>query len=41
MSYSTFIDALKKKNVGLDRKTLSGLAENHPDIFKKVVESVK
>ncbi|MEX0933248.1 MAG: 50S ribosomal protein L20 [Candidatus Paceibacterota bacterium] len=41
LSYSRFIDALKKKNVALDRKTLSGFAENHPDIFKKVVDSVK
>ena len=41
LSYSKFIDALKKKNVALDRKTLSGFAENHPDIFKKVVDSVK
>lgn len=41
MSYSTFIDALNKKNVGLDRKILADLAENNPDVFKKVVESVK
>lgn len=41
MSYSTFIDALNKKNVGLDRKILAELAENNPDVFKKVVESVK
>lgn len=41
LSYSKFIDALKKKNVALDRKTLSNFAENYPDIFKKVVDSVK
>lgn len=41
LSYSKFIDALKKKNVALDRKILSNLAENYPDIFKKVVDSVK
>jgi large subunit ribosomal protein L20 len=41
LSYSRFIDALKKKNVTLDRKTLSNLAENYPDIFKHVVASVK
>lgn len=41
MSYSTFIHALKEKNITLDRKTLSGFAENNPEIFKKIVESVK
>jgi large subunit ribosomal protein L20 len=41
LSYSKFIDALKKKNVTLDRKTLSNFAENYPDIFKRVVDSVK
>jgi large subunit ribosomal protein L20 len=41
LSYSRFIDALKKKNVALDRKTLSNFAEHHPDIFRHVVDSVK
>lgn len=41
MSYSKFINALKKKNVTLDRKILADLAKNEPKIFKKVVESVK
>lgn len=41
LSYSRFIDALKKKNVELDRKILADLAENEPAIFKEVVESVK
>ncbi|MEA4910852.1 50S ribosomal protein L20 [bioreactor metagenome] len=40
-TYSKFIDALKKKNIGLDRKILADLAENHPEVFQKVVESVK
>src|SRR3989344_1459028 len=40
MSYSTFIDALKKHNVTLDRKVLSELARTKPDIFKKIVAEV-
>jgi len=40
-SYSKFIGAAKKKGLALDRKILAHLAEFKPDIFKKVVESVK
>ena len=39
--YSKFMDALKKKKIGLNRKVLSELASSNPDIFKKIVESVK
>lgn len=41
LSYSRFIDLLKKANVVLDRKVLADLAENHPTIFSKVVSTVK
>ncbi len=41
MSYSRFINALKKKKVALDRKILADLAEHEPEIFKKVVTFVK
>ncbi len=41
ISYSKFIGALKKANIGLDRKILSGLADSHPEIFKKIVEKTK
>jgi large subunit ribosomal protein L20 len=41
MNYNKFINALKKKNVGLDRKILADLAQNEPKIFKKIVEFVK
>ena len=41
MSYSKLIDALKKKNVLLDRKILSDFAENHPATFGRVLENVK
>ena len=41
LSYSKFIPMLKKANIALDRKILAGLAENHPEVFKKVIASVK
>jgi large subunit ribosomal protein L20 len=41
LNYSKFIDALKKKNVELDRKILADLAEHEPDAFKKIVEAIK
>ena len=41
MSYSRFIDSLKKKSIMLDRKILSDFAEHHPKTFAKVMEAVK
>lgn len=41
MSYSTFIAALKKKNVGLDRRVLAFLAVTDPAAFASVVNFVK
>ena len=41
MSYSKFINALKKKKIDLDRKILADLAVNHPKIFKKIIKEVK
>ncbi|OHA88259.1 MAG: 50S ribosomal protein L20 [Candidatus Zambryskibacteria bacterium RIFCSPHIGHO2_01_FULL_43_25] len=41
LSYSRFIDALKKKKISLNRKVLSELAITKPEIFKQVVEGVK
>ena len=41
MSYSKFIDALKKKNILLDRKILSDLAQNNPEVFARVLENIK
>jgi large subunit ribosomal protein L20 len=41
LSYSKFIDALKKKNVTLDRKVLSEIAQDSPDVFEKIVDQVK
>jgi large subunit ribosomal protein L20 len=41
MSYSKFIGALKAKNILLDRKILSDLAQNQPLVFAKVLEFIK
>jgi len=41
ISYSKFIHGLKKKKIELDRKILSQLAQNQPEIFKKIVEMIK
>lgn len=39
-SYSTFIAALKKAEIGLDRKVLAEIAQKHPESFKRIVEKV-
>ena len=41
MSYSTFINGLKKKNVEVNRKMLADLAVNDPAGFAKLVELAK
>ena len=41
ISYSDFIHSLKKANIELDRKILSQLAKEKPEIFQKIVEKVK
>lgn len=41
ISYSKFIDALKKSSIELDRKVLADLALNNPAVFDKIVEAVK
>lgn len=41
LSYSKFIAALAGKKIMLDRKVLAQIAEYHPDVFKKIVETVK
>ena len=37
ISYSKLINKLKKENIELDRKILADLAENNPEIFKKIL----
>lgn len=41
IKYSTFINGLKNKNIDLDRKVLSQIANENPEEFKKLVEKVK
>ncbi len=40
LSYSKFVGIARKKNLSLDRKVLSQLAEKYPESFKKVVAQV-
>lgn len=39
--YSELMNLLKEKGVRINRKMLAELAEFHPEVFKKVIESVK
>ena len=41
MSYSVFMNGLKKAGVELDRKVLSDMAINDPEAFAKLVEVAK
>jgi large subunit ribosomal protein L20 len=41
ISYSKLIGGLKKSGILLDRKILADLAENNPEVFAKVLASVK
>lgn len=41
LSYSKFMDGLKKANIALDRKILSNLAKDDPKVFEQIVASVK
>jgi len=41
LTYSRFIEGLKKNNIELDRKILADLAQNEPAVFQRIVEKVK
>lgn len=41
ISYSHFIKQLKEKQIDIDRKILSKLAQEHPTVFKKIIELAK
>jgi len=41
LTYSRFINGLKRQNVILDRKILADLAKNEPAVLKKIIEKVK
>ena len=41
LPYNKFIHGLKLKKIGLDRKVLSQIAQQAPEIFTKIVEAIK
>ena len=41
MSYSKFMNALKKSNVAVNRKMLADMAVNQPEAFSVIVETAK
>lgn len=41
LTYSRLINGLKKNKIELDRKVLSELANDYPEVFIKIVEQVK
>ena len=41
ISYSKLIGKLKKNKVELDRKIMSDLAENNPEVFARILASLK
>ena len=41
MTYSQFIDGLKKATIEIDRKILAELAVNQPEAFKAIVEKAQ
>lgn len=40
LSYSKFIDSLKKKNIALNRKMLSEIAAGKPETFSRLVSKI-
>jgi len=41
LTYSKFIDGLKKAKIELDRKVLAELAQKEPRAFAKLIEKIK
>ncbi len=41
LSYSKFMNLLKKNKIELNRKMLAQLAKEKPEVFKKIVEEIK
>lgn len=41
MSYSVFINKLKKANINLDRKVLSNLIVEDPQAFQEIIKTIK
>lgn len=41
ISYSRLVNGLKKANIEINRKMLSELAIQHPEVFRSIVETAK
>jgi len=41
LNYNKFINGLKKAGVGLNRKVLSQIAREHPEVFKEIAAKAK
>lgn len=41
LTYSKFINLLKKNKIELNRKVLSELAQKYPAVFAKIIEQIK
>lgn len=41
LSYSKFIHGLKTKKIAINRKILAKLSQEHPEIFEKIISTVK
>lgn len=41
LTYSQFINKLKKAKIEIDRKILAHLAEHKPEVFNKIIEKAK
>lgn len=41
VTYSKFVNLMKKANIELDRKILADLAVNDPAVFDKIIEKIK
>tara|TARA_Y100000590_G_C14933709_1_gene718544 strand:+ start:97 stop:450 length:354 start_codon:yes stop_codon:yes gene_type:complete len=41
MSYSQFINGIKKADIDIDRKILSDIAKNNPTTFKFIIDKIR
>ena len=41
MSYSEFMNGIKKANINIDRKILADLANNNPSTFKFIIDKIR